>query len=90
MDIDQGPRSGGPAGRQKGRSGSPSRRGVASRGGRRGSGRGGRGGSRRGGRAPPNKDKLDMELDNYMLGDSKTGRSILDTDLDKYMSNATA
>lgn len=31
-----------------------------------------------------------MDLDNYMLGDSKTGRSILDNDLDKYMSNATA
>lgn len=85
MDIDQGPRSGGPSGRQRGRGGSPSRRG-----GRRGTGRGGRGGSRRGGRVPPNKDKLDMDLDNYMLGDSKTGRSILDTDLDKYMSNATA
>lgn len=87
MEIDREPHSGGPAGRRGGRGGSPSRRG-----GRRGTGRGGRagrGGGRRG-RAPPNKDKLDMDLDNYMLGDSKTGRSILDNDLDKYMSNATA
>jgi hypothetical protein len=29
-----------------------------------------------------------MDLDNYMMTDSKAGRSILDNDLDSYMQNS--
>jgi hypothetical protein len=37
---------------------------------------------------PADKDKLDMDLDNYMMGDSKAGKSILDNDLESYMQHA--
>lgn len=82
MDIDdgQGPSKRDNAGRGN-RRGSPRR-------GRRGGFRGGRGG--RGGRpAAPNRDKLDLELDNYMLRDEKAGRSNLDNDLDAYMTGTS-
>lgn len=85
MDVDSGHGSptrgagrgrGRGRGRQGGRGGARSGRPASSSGGRRGA---------------PNKDRLDMDLDNYMMGDTKTGKSILDHDLDNYMlSNPSA
>lgn len=89
MDVDSGHNPGR-------RGGSPSRgagrgRGRGRTGGRGSGARSGRPASGGGRREPPNKDRLDMDLDNYMIGDSKTGRSVLDQDLDSYMmSNPSA
>ena len=89
MDVDSGYNPGR-------RGGSPSRgagrgRGRGRTGGRGNGARSGRPASGGGRREPPNKDRLDMDLDNYMIGDSKTGRSVLDQDLDSYMmSNPSA
>ncbi|PJF19008.1 hypothetical protein PSACC_01176 [Paramicrosporidium saccamoebae] len=102
MDIDRGEHGGrGGRGRGRGRGGRGGYGGRGGHGGRGGRGnspqRGqsaGRGFSSRRGRnagasrAPLDKDKLDMDLDNYMMTDSKAGRSILDNDLDSYMQNS--
>lgn len=96
MDIDQGP-TGRPIGRfpmttggatggnkrgvRKGRGASA----AAGRGGKHG-GAAGRGGSRKGGkREPLSKEKLDMDLDSYMMKDAGTAKTTLDADLESYM-----
>lgn len=50
------------------------------------SNRGSRGGSNR--RAPLSADRLDRDLDSYMLRDKSTGAKMLDADLDSYMMGA--
>lgn len=96
MDIDtqgQGQQRGGNRGRGRrgdnprnnrpGNAGQPSR-GISNRRG----GRGGRGGRQGGRPVPLSQEKLDMDLDNYMMSDTKTARSTLDQDLDSYMQTA--
>lgn len=91
MEIDQSSRRAPHRGRGASTSAGQETRGSrggygSARGGRGGRGRGrGRGGSNR---VPPNVENLDMDLDNYMLRDTKTGRSVLDNDLDSYMQGA--
>lgn len=53
--------------------------------GRRGGQRGGRGGSRGRGTTPLSRERLDMDLDSYMMKDAKTARTTLDNDLDAFM-----
>jgi len=101
MDIDQPPAAGRPIGRfprtttddgpNGKRKGTKVGRGgaVAGRGGKRGGASSG--GRRRGGKkaAPLNREKLDMDLDNYMMRDEKTAKVSLDQDLDEYMMGMT-
>lgn len=62
-----------------GRGSGPRRRGAPSN----------RGGPRSGGGRPPlSADRLDRDLDAYMLRDKSTGAKILDADLDSYMMGA--
>ena len=63
----------------------PGRRGYRGGKGRgRGGHRGGRGG--RGGGRAPSREALDMDLDNYMMKDTKVAKANLDNELDAYMA----
>lgn len=73
MQVDQSSRADGGRSLRRGRGGAA----------RRGGGRGGRARQQ-----PPTRERLDTDLEKYMLRDRTTGTSVLDADLDAYMLGA--